>query len=259
MPIGRISGWLLTLSLLLLICSSHLRAQQVITLSTGEYPPLNSQRLKHNGLIPHIIREAFKLEGVEVRFEFSPWKRAYIRSQAGEVQGTAQFLYSEERAKEHYYSDPVIEEKVVWFHLKSTPFQWQQLSDLRDIRVGRLRGFTYSAPLYEAIEDRQFETELADEPQQVFEMMLRGRVDIFPENIDIGYYSIMQTFPDYIAVQFTNHPLPFLSAPSHLLLSRKHRNSPELLKKFNRGLKRLKESGLYDLYLDQSRRGDYLQ
>ena len=258
MAVSRILPLIVVVGVLLLCRSLPVSAQESITLTTAEYPPLNSESLKHKGLVPRIISEAFRLEGVDVVFEFNPWARAYRRSKLGQVHGTAQFYYSDERAKDHYYSDPVMDEKVVWFHLKSFPFNWKKLEDIANIKVGVLRGYTYTDPFLKAIKRNQFTIERADEPRQLFEMMLRGRIDIFPENIDIGYYKIFRTFPDYTSVLFTNHHQPFLSAPSHLLFSRKHPESPLLLEKFNRGLRKLKESGLYDLYLEESRRGEYL-
>jgi len=78
---------------------------ETVRLSTSDYPPYNSEILKHYGLIPRIVTEAFRLEGIDVEYEFFPWKRSYLASAAGDFHGTLQWYYSPEREKEHYYSD----------------------------------------------------------------------------------------------------------------------------------------------------------
>ncbi len=90
---------------------SKLNAEQILRISTAEYPPYNSKSLKHGGLIPHIIKEAFVIAGYKVKFEFYPWKRAYQMSVDGTVDATAQWLDSKERRKYHYYSDPLVEDQ----------------------------------------------------------------------------------------------------------------------------------------------------
>jgi len=222
-------------------------------------PPLESESLKHYGVVPRIVKEAFLLEGVKVSYKFYPWRRAYQESKLGTVHGTIQWFYSEDRAKDHFYSNPVMNEKVVWFHLKSTPFEWHDLGDLKGTRIGALAGFTYNSEFYESIKNKKINVNFVDSSKQVLSMMLLNRVDVYPETIDVGYFEIRKNFPNSTANLFTNHHKAFINTTSHLLLSRQKKESPLLLKKFNEGLKKLKKNGLYDRYLIESRRGDYLQ
>lgn len=252
--------WLLLIIIGLFSLLNTANARETVVLTTGEFPPLNSATLKHQGLMPHLVREAFRLEAIDVEFKFYPWSRAYLESRDGNVNGTIQWFYSAKRLQEHYYSDPVLEERFVWFHLKTTMFDWQQLSDIdSDTRIGAMRGFTYTKAFYQAIENGKLSVQFISKHQQAFGMLQLKRIDIFPENIDVGYFKIQQNFPPKIAEQFTHHPTPFITTRNHLLLSRKHPDSFRLLKLFNRGLAKLKASGRYDQFIKESRRGDYLQ
>lgn len=226
-----------------------------IVLTTGEFPPFNSRSLKYYGLVPRIVTEAFLLEDVQVSYTFYPWKRAYLLSANGSVNGTTQWLYSKVRDKDHYYSDPLMEEQFVWFHLKSYRFDWNDLKSLQGVKVGAIRGYTYTPEFYEAIENKQIEVIFVTKLQQAIDMLLAGRIQVFPENIDVGYYEIRRLHPEMSTDLITNHDKPLVSATSHLLLSRKKKDSPMLLQKFNSGLLRLKESGLFEQYLLESRRG----
>ncbi|MGL6450109.1 substrate-binding periplasmic protein [Aeromonas veronii] len=118
---------------------------QELTLSTGEYPPYCSETLKYQGLIPHVVSEAFKSEGVSVKFQFLPWKRAFRLSEEGVVDGTVHWYESSERRKTHLYSDPILSETYVWFYLKSAPLEWRGYQDLADRKLAAVSGYTYNA------------------------------------------------------------------------------------------------------------------
>jgi len=243
------------LRLMLLLCTlsvPHVCAETV-TLSVGEYPPFDSADLPHKGLIPRIISAAFMLEGIEVEYVFLPWPRAYEESKSGKVHGTAQWLYSEQRAKEHYYSDPIMEESYVWFYMKKNAFDWHSYDDLKGMTIGARQGFTYNSEFYEAIDNEVISVNMLNSNKQNLDMLFHDRIDVFIEQIDIGYFGVSGHYYGKGAELFTHHPKSIFSKQNHLLLSRVHRESPYYLAKFNKGLKRLRVSGKLQQYIDESR------
>ena len=60
------------------------------------------------------------------------------------------------------------------------------------------------------------------------------------------------------ADRIVRHPSLLVSTPVCLSLSRKLRDAPALIERFNRGLAKLKASGRYSGYLAESRKGGYL-
>ena len=122
-------------------------SEETIRLTSGEWAPYLSEKLKHNGIVGRILKEAFALEGIEVKISFFPWKRAYSEAKKGKYDGTAVWLKKTEREKAFYFSEPVIEEQHVFFHLKSYPFKWNAFEDLENHRVGGLLGFSYCKPV----------------------------------------------------------------------------------------------------------------
>ena len=232
-------------------------AEETIVLATGEFPPLESESLIHYGLVPRIVTEAFRSEGVSVEFKFFPWKRAYEASRKGKVNGTFQWFQSSERVKDHYYSAPILEEIVVWFHLKSHPFDWNTLADMKDVEIGAIRGFTYNPEFYKAIDEKQIKVQFVTKHKQNFDKMLVNHIEVFPETIDVGLYEITKNYPPETVSLFTYHRKPFHTTTNHLLLPRNREDSPRLLEKFNQGLKKLKENGKFEQYLLESRQGAY--
>lgn len=64
--------------LLILTATSH--AQETIRITNGEWEPFLSQHSPHYGINSHIVSEAFRLEGIQVKWGFFPWKRAFIEA-----------------------------------------------------------------------------------------------------------------------------------------------------------------------------------
>ena len=72
------------LFLILWLLTPSSQAQDVITISSGEWPPYISQQLPHYGVTSQIVSEAFEQVGVTVKYEFLPWSRAIEAARAGE-------------------------------------------------------------------------------------------------------------------------------------------------------------------------------
>lgn len=228
-----------------------------IVVSTGEYPPFNSKHFRHNGLIPKIITEAFRLQGIKVRYLFAPWARAYKQSELGEVDATAQWYRSEKRAKTHLYSDTILNETLVWFHLKENPIEWETLEDMQRYNIGAVTGYTYTAEFYRMIEAGELNVQFVTDDEQNYRKLLARRIDAIPEVLDVGLYIINNQFRPEVAQLFVQHPKIFDIKTTHLLVRRDHPHAEELIKAFNVGLARLRDGGLLDDYMLESRLGEY--
>lgn len=231
-------------------------SQDRVILTTGEYPPLNMENDKHSGLIPRIVLEAFKAEGIEVEYRFVPWKRAFIESAEGKVHGTIQWLHSDERAKTHHYSKPIMMEKYVWFYKKSAPIVYDgQLSSLENYTLGAVNGYTYNKQFLDAIANKSLKVNLVNSIDQNINMLMSGRIDTLIENLDVALYTLEHQFPNEVKnISYGDKAL--VEVPNHLLLSKKHDNSTEIMAKFNSGLDKIKQNGLYQRILDESRSSD---
>ncbi len=256
--VKKISIVILLISTLGITVNEKITGETII-LSTGEYPPYNSESLLYKGLVPRIVTEAFRLAGVTVEYIFYPWKRAYIMSANGELDGTIQWLYSSDREADHYYSDAIMEERFVWFHLDSEPFSWVDLNDLEGLIIGAVSGYTYTEEFYNAVDENRIQVDFASTSLQNISKLQYKRIQVFLENIDIGNHLLNTHFSAQTINSITYHETPFISDNSYLLLSRINPESRRLLELFNDGLKKLKENGHYEKYIQESRQGNYIQ
>ena len=223
-------------------------ADRVVTLTNGEWPPYLSERAPDNGIASRLVRDAFAQEGIEVRYVFRPWRRAYLEAASGQYDGTLVWTYGEARAQRFYFSDAVFEGKSVFFHLKSHPFNWATFDDLASQRIGGALGYEYEFETRPGIVVQRADTEIEN-----FRKLLAGRIDIFPSEINAGYAILQRHFTAAEQARITHHAKTYNVVSYHLLLNRKNPRNVRLLATFNRGLSTLKSKGLYGGYFAAAR------
>ena len=125
----------LLFSFLLGIISST-SAQETIRITNGEWEPFLSEYSYGYGLDSHIVSEAFKLEGITVKWEFFPWTRAYQQAKDGIDWDASCCWWPAQETKDAFLlSDVVSKTSFVFFHLKSTQFDWASFDDLKDLNI----------------------------------------------------------------------------------------------------------------------------
>ena len=232
-------------------------AEETIRIAIGEWPPYTSQELKHYGVVSRIVAESFGQEGVKVVYGFFPWARCKYYVKEGDWDATAVWAHSPERAKYFLFSDPVIEVKYMFFHLKSFRFDWNSYEDLKEIAIGGTIEYNYGKDFQNAERSRKINVQRAPSDEINFKKLLARRVKIIPIELNNGYQLLQKKFRPEDIQLLTYHPKPVSLTNNHLMLSKKVKRSQRMLKLFNRGLKRLRESGKYEQYFAESQRGEY--
>ncbi len=247
--------------LFLLSCSFELSAAQTITIaSNGNASPGWSRYSKHNGYILHIATQAFALAGVQVKIKwYSSWKRAFEQAKNNDDESTCCWFFVPERTKYFYYSDPVVEETQVFFHLKSYRFNWDTVDDLEGIHIGGNTGFHYGDALDNAEKSGRIMMDRARSYDQNLKKLLIGRIQIYPAATITAYDHLNNMYSQKTVNLFTYHQKPVFIKKLHLILSKKmeKKRATRLLTLFNQGLKKLELNGVYDRILKNAEMGLY--
>ena len=250
---------LFPIGLIFLLLAGPATAQQKpVTITVGDWPPYISEKQKHDGVIAHLIKDIFADEGIEVTIRFLPWGRAYQETARGQFSATGVWMHKSEREADFHYSEPVLTEKFVFFHRAVWDFQWKTLEDLREYRIGGGVKYSYGPQFDAALESGMLNIERVPNIRQNFAKLLVGRIDIFPEEINVGYASLRDHFAAEKQQQITHHKKALLNNLSYLLFPRSRPDSLILLERFNKRLKIYRAEGLYDRYLQNLREGYYL-
>jgi polar amino acid transport system substrate-binding protein len=205
-----------------------------------------------------VITEAFQRKGYSVKFTYLPWKRGVIETKSGKYSALSYVYLSKDRDKEFFLSDPISEEKIVFFHLKSNPIKdWKTLDDLKNYKLGATRGYTYTKEFWQAAKSKQIKVDVTDSDKQNFEKLFAGRIDIFPSGLVNGYSFLQKEFDVSKSHLISYHPKPLSKTTGHLAFTRNRKNSEHLLHIVNKGLAELKEEGLYDKFVLDLLAGKY--
>ncbi|MEN8200644.1 MAG: transporter substrate-binding domain-containing protein [Thermodesulfobacteriota bacterium] len=226
--------------------------RNIVRLTTGEWPPYTSSHMAASGIGSQVVSEAFRLAGYEVEYGFFPWKRSYRLAVNGKWDGSIIWQRTPERARKLLFSDPVVMVKNVFFHHKDDPFDWNNLADLKGRRVGTTRGYAYGPDFRAELARLQIDRADSDSDLINLNLLLKGRIDVFPIDIHVGHYLIARNFRPGEAELFAFHPRPLTPAPLFLVLAKSLPRSLELVEAFNDGLKKLRQSGRYQEILSEN-------
>lgn len=230
------------LSLCFCLCASLAQAEAV-RLAIGEWAPYTSEKNPRGKLAEILVTKAFAMDGVDTVYSYFPWKRAYELVRTGEADGTFPWYEnSERRADFHFAQEPLMYEKEVIFHLKSTDFQWRQMADLKNYIMGGTIGYSHIADMEEA----GVPVQSVSHEELNFKKMLAGRIQAYPAGFLVGYDIINRIFPPEKSALFTNHPKAFREAAMYGLFSRKAPNGDRYAEILSRNLAKMKASGRYD-------------
>lgn len=245
----------------LLSCTTLSASDHVITIASNENSsPGWSRYSKNYGYILHITTEAFAQMGIQVQMRlYSSWKRAFENAKSGVDDSTCCWFFVHERTKNFYYSDPVIEETQVFFHLKSFKFDWNEVKDLKGIKIGGNTGFHYGDALMKAEKSGFIEIDRARTYDQNIRKLLNGRIQIYPAAVITVYDQLRNKYPKDVIDRFTYHKKPIFTRKLHLIFSKKmeKKRAEKLIQLFNKGLKRLKSTGRYMEIFNDAQMGKY--
>lgn len=232
-------------------------AKDAIRISNGEWEPYLSQYVYEYGVASHIVSEAFKIEGVDVTWGFFPWSRAYELTKQGSWDASAVWWDTPDARAHFWVSEPVVKTSFVFFHLKSTPFNWKDTQDLTGLKIGFTRGFDYGVDFMQALGQKKLTVDITTSDEQNFKKLLTGRIDIFPNDPIVGQAQLHNNFTPAEQALFTHHPKVFAQKSLHLIISKQIHNGKQLLSKFNAGLRKLKKSGQLNVILQNQQKGLY--
>lgn len=249
----------IALPLLVLLVAASSFAGQTVKITTGEFVPYCGRALPHDGYINHVIREAFKIEGVKVQFDYYPWQRAYILARDGHYAATSFWYLTKERPSFFYISKKPIEPNTYYFfHLKAQKIpRWSTLPELRGLTIGLTRGYSFLPEYLKKIEAEGLSVQVVDTDLQNFKKLLAGHIDIFPLDSLVGKSLLCSHFTVEQRELITYHPQPFFITDAYLLFSKSHPDGRKWCDIFNQGMSKLESSGTLALMKSDLVKGQY--
>jgi ABC-type amino acid transport substrate-binding protein len=226
-------------------------SQHSIDIVVGEWPPYTTPQKPFKGILSHIVSAAYETQNLGTNYQFTDWPTAYKQTQTDDPIVSIGWVHDSERAEDMYFSDPISHITLSFFHRKDMEFTWYSLDDLKTNKVGYVKGYSYGDSFNQAVEGKHLTAIEFDNPQQAFQALLLGKVDLVPSDNIVGQHILNEMGAEGLAeITFDEHPL--YVTPVHMIANRHSPDSIALVDKFNLGLKKLKQSGRYRNILSTS-------
>ncbi|MDW5416349.1 ABC transporter substrate-binding protein [Iodobacter sp. CM08] len=240
----------------LLFMISGISAQSAelrVRIASGEFQPYLSASLPNDGFISKIIAAAFKQENVVVAIAYYPWKRSYDMVKKGEADLTPFWVKAPEREQLFILSDPIDVVQYGFFHLKNKKITLLDFNNLNQYKVGVSLGYSYGSAFDTARKNQQFICDEAPSDEINIRKLIAKRIDLFTADKTLGQYLISKTLQPKDAEKITFFPKNFAEEPVYLLISKRIKNGAEIADKFNKGLKKMKQSGEYQRIMQEEK------
>jgi polar amino acid transport system substrate-binding protein len=181
----------------------------------------------------------FQRLGIDVEWDFLPWKRCLAMLEQGQADGALDIFQNAERDDSLLYpSEPLSNVEFVLFYANAHPHPFQTLEDLRGLTVGVSPGYLYSPDF---MASPLFTRETAPSHEANFGKLLRGRIDLVITDRRVGQYLLDQL---KVRGQISQLPTVISHEPQYLAL-RKNVGMDLLVQRFSAELKRFKREPAY--------------
>ncbi|MBU0970467.1 MAG: transporter substrate-binding domain-containing protein [Proteobacteria bacterium] len=222
----------------------HIPAARGITLGYAEFPPYE---YRENGTPAGIQVEIVKIlcqrAGIPLELVYLPFKRAYMEAKNGSIDGLFNFYKTEERLAAFDYTDPLIENPLVFFVKKESQLTYTRLEDLKGLKVGVMQGYTYGR---EFDQSAMFTKEASTFHASAFHKLVRGRIHIYPCDKLVGIHVARQ---NELMIHLKILPVPLMVMEGYIGFTKGRH--PAVIGKINAELKRMKQKNEIQILIDR--------
>ena len=225
---------------LVLTCLSFSALGERIRIVTEPWAPYAMvENGQASGLDYDTTAIVFQRLGIEVQWQFLPWKRCLMMLQQGEADGALDIFKVSERDDLLFYpSEPLSDVNWVFFQANARPHPFNTLDDLKGLTVGISPGYLYS-PEFDS--STSFIREPAPSHEANFGKLIRGRIDLLVTDRRQG-----QQMLDQLGLRDQVSQLPtVLSSREQYLALRRNAGMDLLVQRFGAELKRFKREPAY--------------
>ena len=228
------------LTVLLFTCLSFAARGEKLRIVTEPWAPyVYEEDGKALGLDYETTAIVFKRLGIEVDWQFLPWKRCLSMLETGQADGALDIFHSDERdATLLYPGEPLSEVEFVMFYANDKPRPFRTLDDLKGLTIGTSPGYLYSKDFSDST---LFIREPAPTHEANFGKLVRGRIDLLITDRRVGQHLL-----DELGIRgsITENPT-VISHQSQFLAVRKNAGMDLLVQRFGAELKRFKREPAY--------------
>lgn len=116
---------------------------------------------------------------IMIQVDSYPWKRVLAQLKKGDIDAVTGIFWTEKRAEEYVFSEPIVGVENVIFVKKGQEFEFNTFDDLIGKTAGNVLGGAFGGGFDEFLEDKLSITRVGSH-HQYFNMLMLGRIDYIP-------------------------------------------------------------------------------
>lgn len=239
---------LLAFMIVSLCAAAQAFARESVVLVTDEYMPYVNTTKEDRGVLTEIVVAAFDEVGVDVEIRFRPWRRCSLLVETGQVFGAYPYARTERRSRFAFFTDEIWQFRNVFFYHRGRfpGYDFTSLDAMKGVRIAGTSGNYYEEVFEEAGLTVDYAPGEASGLRKVWEM----RADLFAEAELVGWTLIQRIFPQHMNM-FGSTPTPWNIKSQSIMVSRRYPGAQRLLHRFNQGLRRIRENGVYERLVER--------
>jgi polar amino acid transport system substrate-binding protein len=242
-PTALSANWLGVVAAILLAvlpgsgpASAELRS---VILACNDFPPLKIEKPGPDGLQGtdvEAIAEIARRADLRLEPRFMPWNRGYAEASNGTIDGLCSCSYRDDRAALFHFSEAIGQTSIgVFSRLHSDHADVTGLGDLRDHKVGVVKGYNLEAELADA----QIAYQTVSTDRHAYAMLLHGRFDnLYSFKAPIEFMLRNESQDDVAYTELRN-------SPYYICLSKAVPDTAEMMPRINKAIAEMVKDGTF--------------
>ncbi len=224
-------------------------AGEPVTLTSLDWPPYTGDSLPDQGATVAVAKAAFAAMGYDLKVEFYPWQRAVaLAKESDKHDGYFPEYYAEELKQDFLLSDPMGSGPLGFAELKSKPVVWNKLDDLKDTKIGVVRGYVNTTEFDDLMNAGKLKTDAVGDDLKNLQKLLGGRISLAVVDKNVLSY-LMSTTPELKSaagkIQFNNK---MLEDKKLYVCFKKGERGEKLVKILNEGIGKIDVNAIMSKY-----------
>lgn len=146
-------------------------------LNSLDWPPYTGAKLPEQGTSAKAVKEAFGKGGHKVSVKILPWQRA-VDTAKSDPSIVGYFPEYYDASLDCVFSDPIGTGPLGFAQNSSKPISWQNLDDLKGLRIGVVAGYVNTAEFDERASKGQLNADATQSDEQNLIKLANGRLDL---------------------------------------------------------------------------------
>lgn len=229
-------------------------APKIMRLASLEWLPYVGAVLDREGWSGHMAAMAAK-PGYQVKIDYFPWTRAVqLGMRDAQYAGYFPAYYTEERARQCHFSQPIGSSTVGLAYLKGRPLAWNTLQDLASLKIAVVAGFSNGPAFDNMVREGKLAVDASPNDMLNLRKLLAQRVDtVVIDKLVMRYLLMSEPSLARERDRIAFHDKPLAELPLHVCFQRTSKGR-EMQQAFNRSLQDMPLKKLESEYFQQLER-----